>query len=85
MEHRYFKLQKDSTPNARPAKGQLVFSVSITDFQAKTLQILKMVRAALIYLSLSVHREETRRAEKRQGEVDLPVWELRPIADGSEK
>lgn len=85
MEHRYFKLQKDSTPNARPAKGQLVFSVSITDFQAKTLQILKMVRAALIYLSLSVHREETRRAEKRQGEVDLPVWELRPIADGSKK
>jgi len=44
--------------------------------EAKTLHILKLVRAALIYLSLAVHREEAiRDAARPEGLVaPMPLW-----------
>ena len=55
-----------------------VYSISRDDFALKTLRLMKLARAALIYLSLGVHIEE----RKRLSEVDeiiapmpLDVWD----------
>lgn len=37
--------------------------ITVTDFQAKTMRLLKLARAALIYLSLAVRREENLRSQ----------------------
>lgn len=82
IEHQFFKLHDDrwggnfAEAEAGAVSGPLESSMRISDFTGKTLRILKMVRAALIYLSLSVHREESRRSEQRAGEPDISVMEL---------
>ena len=58
-EHRFLSLQH-SEDGASNDTHRLI---SIADFQAKTLRLLKMVREAMIYLSLAMHREEILRAE----------------------
>ena len=50
------------------------------DFQKKTLRLLKMARAALIYLSLGIEAEERRRETDRGPDKFVPgmfmdVWE----------
>jgi hypothetical protein len=44
---------------------RLAYSVQREDFFRKTLNVLRLSRAALIYLSLGMHSEETRRLEER--------------------
>ena len=56
-EHRFLSLQR-SGEGVSTDTHRLIL---ITDFQAKTLRLLKMAREALIYLSLSMHREEVLR------------------------
>jgi tetratricopeptide (TPR) repeat protein len=88
LEHKYLKLH-DASRQGSSSGGEetddfddsLEFSLSREDFEARTLRILKMARAALIYLSLTVHAEESRRSMIRE-EQDIPVMEL-PII-GSE-
>lgn len=71
LEHKYLKLH-DEFWSGPPDAGDktsvaladtLAFSVRRKEFEAKTLRLLKMVRAALIYLSLAIHREEQLRAK----------------------
>ncbi|MBW1999918.1 MAG: hypothetical protein JRJ29_18400 [Deltaproteobacteria bacterium] len=50
------------------------------DFQEKALRLIKMVRAALVYLSLSIHWEEQKRKKERGPEAIVPgmplgIWE----------
>lgn len=67
MEHKYLKVHE--MLSARPADDPasklfidtLAFSVGRDDLERKTLRVLKLARAALIYLSLGMHREEERR------------------------
>jgi hypothetical protein len=59
----------------------LSFSVYRYDFESKTLRLLKMTRAALIYLSLAIHQEERRRAEIRGAEKPVPYIELDTFED----
>jgi len=40
-----------------------IYTIGREELAAKTLRVLKLVRAALIYLSLSVHREEQERTK----------------------
>ena len=56
-EHRFLSLQH-SEKGVTTDTHRLIL---IADFQAKTLRLLKMAREALIYLSLSMHREEVLR------------------------
>jgi hypothetical protein len=86
-EHKYLKLHDDlwlgPTHEGRAFGGQpdtLAFSVYRSHFTAKALRLMKMVRAALIYLSLAVHAEEKKRerATPKKGLVlPMPVdaWE----------
>jgi hypothetical protein len=47
----------------------------VDEFAAKTLRLLRLARAALIYLSLSVHAEERLRNEQntKQDAVVIPM------------
>lgn len=64
LEHKYLKVHEDSlitsghrfVSPSTPAKT--TYLISRTDLETKTLRMLKLVRAGLIYLSLSVNIEE---------------------------
>jgi tetratricopeptide (TPR) repeat protein len=65
LEHNYLQIQDDA-PHAASGKSGFrvtddasVYVIGRTDFSNRTLRILKMVRAALIYLSLAVHWESS--------------------------
>lgn len=59
-EHRFLTLHEESP--ADDINDTAHSSVSVTSFERKTLRLLKMSRAALIYLSLAMFQEEARRA-----------------------
>ena len=88
LEHRYLKLHDDlwpgpSSDNKETVLGltdTLAFSMYRRDFEAKTLRVIKMMRAAMIYLSLAIHCEEKQRAGKIGPDcivpgIPLDVWE----------
>jgi hypothetical protein len=66
LEHKYLKLVENSVEEPRGNRDNwydtfadgLAFSVGRGDFERKTLRLLKLARAALVYLSLAVHSEE---------------------------
>lgn len=70
LEHKYVKVHfMTMTPplvagtSANPFFDNFAHSVSRDDLERRTLRLLKLVRSALIYLSLGMHREEDRRRE----------------------
>lgn len=84
LEHKYLKLHDDLWLGKRYKKKKsvaledtLAFSIYRLEFEAKTLRLMKMVRAALIYLSLGIHYEEQQRMKDDSpvGKVVLDVWE----------
>ncbi len=66
LEHNYLLIQDDalhlssSKPGLRGMDDGSVYVIGRSDFSNRTIRILKMVRAALIYLSLAVHWEASR-------------------------
>lgn len=78
LEHRYVKVL-DMGPftavggNRDPFADTLALSIGRADFQGKTLRVLKMARAALIYLSLGMHAEERRREEGEDDTIAGPM------------
>jgi len=81
LEHRFLRLNRESgasMPGDIP-KG-LIKSVTATDFEAKTLKLLKLARAALIYLALSVWREEQVRS-KGTASAEILTTNLEPFED----
>lgn len=89
LEHKYLKLHEDlwrgpvDEPDwaTRATTDTLSFSVYRYDFEAKTLRLLKMARAALVYLSLVIHQQEQRRTEARGPEEIVPQIELETWED----
>jgi hypothetical protein len=88
LEHKYLKLHDDfwSGPTAsddklaRSLADTLSYSVYRRDFEAKTLRLIKMARAALVYLSLAIRSEEQQRARSRSPatkvlEMPLDSWD----------
>lgn len=87
LEHKYLKLHDDLWPGAAegPAGAPMWFDAMALhlyrrEFEGKALRLLKIVRAALVYLSLGVHWEERAREEKRPADALVPkirmdVWE----------
>ena len=67
LEHKYLKVHEmtpppaPQTPRNDPFFDSLAYSVRRTDLEDSTLKLLKLARSALIYLSLGMHREESRR------------------------
>ena len=71
LEHKYLKIHEMHVPQSADAHpsgllwtDRLAYSVQRGDFQAKTLRLLKLVRAGLIYLSLGMHATERRRRKE---------------------
>lgn len=67
LEHKYLKVHQFTLPSDHQHgrfhlfRDTLAEAVSREDIQHKTLRLLKLARAALMYLSLGVHCEERRR------------------------
>ncbi len=81
LEHKYLKLHDlpfSSESNDELFLDTLSQSILLSDFEKKTLQLLKLARAALIYLSLGMHQEERRRERLRGpglvASMTLPEW-----------
>jgi len=85
LEHKYVKVVSPvSGLSVKQATGPfadtLAYVVSLPDLEGKALKLLQLVRTALIYLSLGMHREEARRSEGAPpGRLVMPmpldVWE----------
>jgi hypothetical protein len=65
LEHKYLKLHMMPLIEGQPdfANDTLEMPFYIEDFRNKTLELAKLVREAIIYLSLTIHREETIKAK----------------------
>jgi hypothetical protein len=77
LEHKYLKIHDMLVGRVElpdPLADSLAFSMGRHDFEAKALRLLKMARAALIYLSLGVHGEERRKAAGRGEKSIVPMF-----------
>jgi hypothetical protein len=80
LEHRYVRVrQQTEQPSVDPFDGESADeaeeSISAADLRAKTMQMLRKARAAMIYLSLAVRVEQGRsdeQDEKLAWVIDLP-------------
>jgi len=89
LEHRYLKVHEIFSGAAgiqQPVSGDLfvdtmAYSLRRRDFEDKTLRVLKLARAALIHLSLAMHREEQRRARARRSKKPIIGQSLDLIED----
>ena len=89
LEHKYLKLHDDLWSNAGSCSRDLppglidtlAHSLHLCDFEKKTLKVLKLARAALIYLSLGIHAEEKHRAAERGGASIVPAMGLEILDD----
>jgi hypothetical protein len=68
LEHRHLKVHEFLPPQTSSTregtdywKDTLAYSVGLADFEEKTLRVLKLARAALIHLSLAIHKQEQRK------------------------
>ncbi len=88
LEHKYLKLHDEDWSGPLSNKNNefsgitdtLAHSLYRRDFEAKTLKLIKMARAALIYLSLAIHSEERQRANEKSSnkfimKMPLDIWE----------
>jgi len=80
LEHKYLKVhdwpwtsELDADAIHDSLRDSLAYSVTRGDLEAKSLRLLKLARAGLIYLSLAVHREERLRAEQRGDGLVMPM------------
>ena len=77
LEHKYLKIHEDAWQGT--PKDTLAFSIHRNEFETKTFKILRMTRAALMYLSLAIHFEEQRCVKGRSAnksvlEIPLSLW-----------
>jgi hypothetical protein len=77
LEHKYLQLHQEGPVASTQTLG---YALTKEDFAAKTLRLLKLTRAALIYLSLAVRREERMRKNTRGGGPILSI-PLDPLRD----
>lgn len=81
LEHSYLKVHEilpaSDTPD--PWLDRLAYSVQREDFSRKTLRLLRLSRAALIYLSLAMHDKERKRP-KSDKLLKMPML-LTPFED----
>ena len=90
LEHKYlgvheYHLPPDLRGNKllSPLPDSFSHSVGRRDFEAKTLRLLKTLRAALIYLSLAIYTEERFRSQERDASLKIPVLPAHPLRDDS--
>jgi LA2681-like HEPN len=70
LEHKYVKVHEMLLPSTLASDhfhDTLAYAITRSDLERRTLRLLQLVRAALIYLSLGMHREEQKRAKDKEG------------------
>lgn len=68
LEHKYVKVHQSKLPPApisHPLHDSLAYSISRFELEKRTQRLMRLVREALIYLSLGVHQEERKRDQSR--------------------
>jgi len=81
LEHKYLTITEYEMSNIKELSDgtqKRIYRITRDSFFLKTLKLLKLVRAALIYLSLAVHVEERKKISKANGIIapmPLDVWE----------
>ncbi|MEJ0084995.1 MAG: LA2681 family HEPN domain-containing protein [Pseudomonadota bacterium] len=84
FEHRYVQIYEDGDRSietqAEEADSEYRYLISRGALAAKTLRLLRLSRAALIYLSLAVHREERKRSDASGKGIAFPI-KLTPLDD----
>jgi hypothetical protein len=78
LEHRYLKVHEFGPikrPNKKPdfMDDVLAYSVGRYDFIKKTERMLKLARAAIIYIVLAVHLEERKKSKEDKGKIVMPM------------
>jgi hypothetical protein len=79
LEHSYLKIHEILAPRAKdPAvpdlwTDRLAYHVQREMFEAMTLHVFRLARAALIYLSLGMHREEQKRDAANPNAKTVPM------------
>ena len=79
LEHSYLKIHEILLPKSQGTdydaawSDRLAYSVQRSDFENKALHVLRLARAALIYLCFGMHREELRRAEGKKQHTKVPM------------
>jgi LA2681-like HEPN len=81
IEHKYLKVVEFAPPPflTDPFEDTLAFKLSRRELNAKTLRILKLARAALLYLSVAIYLEEAQRNAERPNNQRVGVFHLRMI------
>lgn len=83
LEHKHLKLHMDEWAGplalqdtfSKAMEDSLALSVYRRDFERSVISIMRLARAALIYLSLGVHIEERHKAKGRDSNaVVMPMW-----------
>lgn len=80
LEHKYLKLHLFGPPSPKEVPGglgyeALAYSIDRSEFEHRTLHLLRTVRAALIHLSQAIHVEERRRhADKEDEKLVAPLY-----------
>lgn len=75
MEHKYLKVHELLPPEDMPLRDELAYSIQRDELIRKTIKLFKMVRSAIMYLSMAVYVEE--KSRKISGEITqikLPLW-----------
>jgi tetratricopeptide (TPR) repeat protein len=80
MEHGYLKVHAEGWCERAidPDSDPLAYHTTREELRARAMRVLKLVRAALVYLSLAMHREEAIKERTRKG-LALSRGSLRPI------
>jgi LA2681-like HEPN len=75
LEHSYLKLHDIGSGNrlGDPFHDQMAYSLGYDEFERRTLRVLRLARAALIYLALGMDREERRRHASKDGSDGLTM------------
>ena len=82
LEHKYVKVHTDELWNSAASTSRSMFldtlahSLTAGDLRGRTLHLIKLVRSALIYLSLGMHREEERRRAALGADAFIPPMQL---------
>lgn len=88
LEHKHLKIHSELIGHEGRAKNnesltftdKLAYSIFRIDFSKKTIKLLSMVRAAIMYLALAIHREEYQRKTTSDpqefiGNFYLDIWD----------
>ncbi|MEQ1661918.1 MAG: LA2681 family HEPN domain-containing protein [Thiobacillus sp.] len=80
LEHKYVKVHEwlpPSIPADDPFRDTLAYAITRSDLEQRTLRLIQLVRSALIYLSLGMHREERAKDDKSL----MATMSLDPVCD----